>query len=211
MTLTEENDYGVTMYPVVTPSGGDLSLLTSEEADWYCERRDQYMKQNKFTNQSDLADLDRVLLMETMINRWSTWMSRGFDYMQARVDERQVQKSISDYSKELRQVKKALGIDKATRDKDKQDSVGDFIENLLRRAKEFGVHRNQQYEKAVTLIYEVKAMVRMHDKCDEEERKELDLSPESIMEWIRTNMVEEWDEIDEAFRENQKTWIREMS
>lgn len=211
MTLTEENDYGVTMYPVVTPSGGDLSLLTSEEADWYCDRRDQYMAQNKFTNQSDLADLDRVLLMETMINRWSTWMSRGFDYMQARVDERQIQKSISDYSKELRQVKKALGIDKATRDKDKQDSVGDYIETLLRRAREFGVHRNQQYEKAVTLIYEVKAMVRMYDKCDEEERNELDLSPESIMEWIRTNMVEEWDEIDEAFRENQKAWIREMS
>lgn len=211
MTMTEENDYGVTMYPVVTPSGGDLSLLTSEEADWYCDRRDEYMQQNKFTNQSDLADLDRVLLMETMINRWSTWLSRGFDYMQARVDERATQKSIADYSKELRQVKRALGIDKATRDKDKQDSVGDFVDTLLRRAKEFGVHRNQQYEKAVTLIYELKAMVRMYDRCDEEERKELDLSPESIMEWIRTNMVEEWDEIDEAFRENQKTWIRELS
>lgn len=211
MTMTEENDYGITMYPVETPSGGDLSLLTSEEADWYCERRDEYMAQNKFTNQSDLADLDRVLLMEAMINRWSTWMSRGFDYMQARVDERDIGSRINDYSKELRQVKKALGIDKASRDKDKSESVGDFVENLLRRAKEFGVHRNQQYEKAVTLIYELKAMVRMYDRCDEEERKELDLSPESIMEWIRTNMVEEWDEIDAAFRENQKAWIREMA
>ena len=206
----EADPYGLTMYPVETPSGGDLSLLTSDEADWYCDRRDEYMDQNKFTNQSDLADRDRVLMMETMINRWSTWISRGFDYMQARIDEREVTRNIKEYSQELRQVKKSLGIDKATRDRD-QESTADFVQVLLTRAKEFGVHRNMQYEKAVTLIQELKTMVLMYDRCDEEERKELDLSPEAIMEWVRKNMVKEWDEIDAAFRKNQTIWIRELS
>lgn len=206
-----QNPYGVTMYPVVTPSGGELNLLTQEEADWYTQRRDLYVDQNAFTNQSDLSDLDRILAMECLIQRWSTWLMQGFDYMMTRVDEKQIQNQISEYSKELRQVKKSLGLDKISRDKDKDQSVGDYITSLLDRAKEFGIHRNHQYEKAVTLIYQLKTMVGTFDRCDEEERQDLDLSEESILQWIRDNIIEEWDTLDAAFRQEQRIWIRELS
>lgn len=209
-TPASQNPYGVAMYPVDTPSGGTINLQTQEEADWYEQRRDLYVSQNRFTNQSDLSDLDRILLMEVMIERWGVWITQGFDYFMTRIDEKQVQQNIADYSKELRQVKKALGIDKATRDKDKAESVGDYITKLLQRAKEFGYHRNNQYEKAVTLIYELKTLVSTYDRSDEQEREDLDLSPESIMEWVRENMIAEWDELDEAFREVQTTWVREI-
>lgn len=204
------NPYGVQMYPVVTPSGGTVNLMTQEESDWYTDRRDTYVSQNRFTNQSDLNDLDRVLFMEVMINRWSTWITQGFDYFMTRVDESKVQQQIAEYSKELRQVKKALGIDKITRDASKVESVGDYIRTLLQRAKEFGYHRNEQYEKAVTLIYELKTMVETYDRCDADEREDLDLSHETILDWVRENMIAEWVALDEAFRAEQATWIREI-
>ena len=113
-------------------------------------------------------------------------------------------------SREIRDVKAALGIDKVSRDKDKGESVPDYLKTLLERAKVFGYHRDRQYEAAVTSIYELRSMVLTYYRCDETENEELDLSPETIMEWIRDNMVKEWDAIDEAFRLNQKMWIRDL-
>ena len=204
------NDYGLTLYPVSTPSGGELNLMSQEEADWYEKRSALYESQNKFTNISDLNDLDRVLLLEVMIQRWSYWLTQGFDYFSTRVNEDNLKDNIAEYSKELRLLKKALGMEKLQRDKDKGESVGDYIATLLARAKEFGVHRNKQYEKAVTLIYEIRALVMMYDRTDETEREDLDLSHETIMDFIRTKMVDEWDTIEAAFREEQRLWIREL-
>ena len=205
-----QNPYGVTLYPVATPSGGQVNLQTPEEADWYDQRRDQYLSQNKFPNVSDLLDLDRLLQMEVMVFRWGQWISQGFDYLHTLVDSQELQKHIREYSREIRELKVALSIDKVSRDKDKGESLPDYLTTLLERAKTFGYHRNHQYERAVTLMYELRSMVLTHDRCDEEERDELDLSPETIMEWIRTNMIAEWDEIDQSFRENQKIWVRDL-
>lgn len=113
-------------------------------------------------------------------------------------------------SREIRELKLALGIDKVSRDKMKGESVPDYLKTLLERAKTFGYHRNKQYETAVTLMYELRSMLLTHDRCDEIERDELDLSEETILEWIRTKMLAEWDELDQSFRENQKIWVREL-
>jgi len=204
------NPYGITLYPVATPSGGEINLQTPEEADWYDQRRDQYLQQNMLPNVSDLLDLDRLLQLEVMVFRWGQWISQGFDYMHTLIDAQDLQKHIREYSKEIRELKTALGIDKVTRDKEKGESVPDYLTTLLERAKMFGYHRNRQYELAVTLMYELRSMVLTHDRCDEIERAELDLSHDTIMDWIRQNMLAEWDTLDEAFRREQKIWIREL-
>lgn len=204
------NPYGVALYPVRQPSGSDLFLQTQEESDWYVSRRDRYLTDNQFSNVSDLQDLDRLLTLEILIYRWGLWIAQGFDYLYARVDEGALKSNIREYSVETRLVKQSLGIDKATRDKDKGASLSDYVDNLLVRAKEFGYHRNHQYEVAVTKMYELRSMVTTYDRCDDEERKYLDLSPESIMEWIRINVIAEWDGISEAFRAQQSMWIRSM-
>lgn len=113
-------------------------------------------------------------------------------------------------SKEIRQVKTALGIDRATREKDKGETLAEYIMKLQQRAKEFGYHRNEQYETAVTKIYELKSMIQTFDRCDDEERKELDLSEESIIQWIRDQMVAKWDEIEDSYRKNQAIWVRDL-
>lgn len=209
MTQTA-NPYGVTLYPVMSPSGSELNLQTKEEADWYIARRDRYLSDNAFPNISDLQDLDRLLTLEVLSYRWSLWMSQGFDYLYARVDENQLKTNIREYSVETRLVKSALGIDKATRDKDKGISLADYTEGLLSRAREFGYHRNEQYAMAVTRIYELRSMVLTYERCDEEERQLLDLSLQSIHEWIRDHLIADWDAISDAFRKSQAMWIKDQ-
>jgi len=204
------NPYGITLYPVMSPSGSELHLQTQEEADWYESRRDRYGADNMFPNISDLQDLDRLLMLEVLSYRWGLWMAQGFDYLYARVDEGQLKNNIKEYSVEIRLLKASLGIDKATRDKEKGESLADYTASLLERAKRFGYHRNEQYELVVTKFYELRSMVMTYDRCDEEERRMLDLSMESILEWIRDRVIKDFDEHSEAFRANQAIWIRQQ-
>jgi len=204
------NPYGYSLYTVTTPSGSELHLQTQEESDWYESRRDRYLTDNLFPNISDLQDLDRLLMLEVLSYRWGLWMAQGFDYVYARVDESQLKNHIKEYSVEIRLLKQNLGIDKSTRDKDKGESLADYTAHLLTRAKEFGYHRNDQYEMAVTKFYELRTMLMTFDRCDEEERALLDLSHESILQWVRDNVIKDWDELAAAFRKSQAMWIRDM-
>lgn len=205
-----QNPYNVNLYAVITPTGGELNLQTVEEADWYERRRDRYINDNAFPNVSDLQDLDRLLVLELMVERWSRWISQGFNYQVARVDERELKDNIKGYSTEIRLLKASLGIDKATRDKEKGESLADYVASLLERAKIFGYHRNAQYELAVTKFYQLHTMVLTYDRCDEEERNQLGLSQDTIIEWIRDHIITEWDAMSEAFRKEQAIWIRDM-
>lgn len=207
-TPASANPFGMALFTVATPSGSDLHLQTQEEADWYERRRDEYRLHNKFINISDILDLDRLLMLEVMTYRWGIWIAQGWDYLHSMVDPRELQKNIREYSQEIRMLKQNMGIDKVGRDKNKGEQLGDYISTLLERAKIFGYHRNRQYEYAVTKVYELRSQIMTHDRCDEREREDLDLSEESILAWIREELIPGWDEIDEKFRVEQSIWIR---
>ncbi len=206
----QSNPYGIVLYQVDTPSGSQINLQTAEEAAWYEDRRDRYTTDNHFPNVSDMQDLDRLLLMEVMTYRWGLWLTQGFDYMYSRIDEGQLKNNIKEYSVETRLLKAALGIDKATRDKEKGESLADYTASLLQRAKEFGYHRNEQYEIVVTKFYELSAMVSTFDRCDDEERALLDLSETSILDWVRERVIKPFDEHAAAFRKNQAIWVKDL-
>lgn len=205
-----DNPYGITLHPVETPSGATINLMALEEQEYYSRRRSQYLEHNHFTNVSDLQDVDRLLTLEVMVYRWSVWLTRGFDYTMARVDEHALKTNIKEYSTEIRLLKQSLGLDKVNREKDKGESVSDYLENLRRRARQFGVHRNNQYEHAVTLMARLRTMVTTFDRCDSEEREELDLSEDAIIEFIRNEVIKPWDEIDAEFRKEQRIWVQEL-
>jgi len=208
--LDVENPYGLELWVVRSPTGSDFNLQTEGEAEWYERQRNQYLTDNRFTNVSDLEDLGRLLTLEIMIYRWTTWLTQGFDYLAGRINETELKNAIKEYSVEVRLVKASLGIDRAQREKDKGETVGDYVATLLSRAKEFGISRDEQYAKSVTFLWELISMIQTHDRCDDTERRELDLSPESIVEWVRTVVVPEWDQLEQSFRKNQKIWINTL-
>lgn len=205
-----ENPYGIQLYTVHAPTGSPFHLQTEQEGIWYERQRDTYLEHNRFTNVSDLEDLGRLLTLEIMVYRWTTWLTQGFDYIAGRVNETELKNAIKEYSVEIRLVKASLGIDRAQREKDKGDSVGDYVATLLQRANEFGIHRNEQYETSVTFLWELISMVETFDRCDAQERRELDLSPESILEWVRTRVMPGWAQLNDDFRANQAIWVQDL-
>lgn len=199
------------MVAVRLPSGATFPVHT-EEVDYIIERAARYLAENHFSNVSDLQDVDRMLIMELICFRWGTWISRQKDYWGDAVDVDQLQQSLKAHSVELRQLKKQLGIDKLARDKSKgEDSVPAYLNNLLARAKEFGVHRESQFAKAMELFNQLKALITLHLNADEIERAELHVQLDDILDWIVNIAIPEYDRLDEHFRQNsQRMWVRNI-
>ncbi len=199
------------IYTVVAPSGAKFSVMTPEEVAYFEERSSRYMTDNHFVNISDLQDVDRMLIMETMCWRCGLWLSQERDYFGESINPEVLQKALENYSKELRLLKKALGIDKAGRDRQKGESFDEFLETLKIRAKEFGVNREKQLTKTLVLFNELSALVTFHDNCTPEERRENSIEESDVLEWVRKVAIPEYQEIDKYFKEHQQRfWIREL-
>jgi hypothetical protein len=199
------------MISVVLPSGAAFPVH-SEELDYIVDRSRRYLAENHFANVSDLQDVDRMLIMELICFRWGTWISRQKDYWDDAVDVDQLQQSLKAHSVELRQLKKQLGIDKVARDRAKgEDSVPAYLNNLLARAKEFGVHRDTQFAKAMELFNQLKALITLHQNADEVERAEMHVQVDDVFDWIVNIAIPEYDRLDEHFRQSsQRMWVRNI-
>lgn len=196
---------------VVTPSGTKFYVHDSE-VQYFNDRVKKYQNDNHFTNISDLQDLDRLIISELMVWRWGMWVSQKRDYWGEAIDENAWQKAIKEHSAEIRMLKKALGVDKETRDKQRgEGSFEEFLKQLRSRAGEFGVMRNEQAAKAIELFQQLKALIVLYDNCDEEERRQQHVTLNDLLDWIRNTAMPEFDEIDEKFRSgSQKYWIEKQ-
>lgn len=192
-----------------TPSGATITVMNQAEADYYDQVHQRYLLDNKFKNVSDILELDRILVMELMCYRWGIWILAEEDYFGRKINPTEVQKSIETYSREIRGIKKDLGIDKSTRDKDKGDSIAEYIQMLGIRAKEFGIVRNKQSGKAIEILMEARALITLYENSSDSERKEFKANLPDIIDWFK-NKFEEFEEIDKELRKNQSMWIRDI-
>ena len=198
--------------PVALPSGATFYVQTDSEKEYVEERVEKYLSHNHFTNISDFQDIDKMVTFELFMHRWSLWLSKGMDYFGNAVDEKSLARQINEFATEMRQLKKNIGIDKVSRDRQRgDDSVAAYLDKLKQRAKEFGITRNQQASKSIELFQELKALITFHDNADEIERAENHVKVDDILDWIRETAIPEFDKIDSEFRKTQqKMWIREM-
>lgn len=212
-SIMEEYDFedeALEKIEVKGPSGATFEVMHEKEKVWWEQTVEKYLHDFKFTNQSDLQDLDRIIGMELILYRYQQWVSVERDYYGEKIDPTEYNKAMKDKSIELRGLKKEIGINKASRDKDQGDSIADYIENLRRRAYEFGVMRNTQAVKAITLFQQLIALITLHDNCTLKEKKEQKIETEDIVDWIR-DVIPEFQEIDSEFRKtSQKYWIDDM-
>lgn len=195
--------------PVQLPSGATFYVLTSGEETYLKERINRYLGDNHFVNISDVQELDKMVTFELLMHRWSMWLSRGRDYYDEDINIKLYSDMLSSYSTEVRQLKKALGVDKSTRDKTRgDDSVAALWDNLKRRAQEFGYMRNEQFAQTITSFKRIQAIIQFYDNCDLIERKENACEIEDVIEVIREEL-KKFDLLDEKFRfEVQAMWVR---
>lgn len=191
-------------------SGTEFHGLTPEEALWFNTMQNRYSEEYRFENIADLQDLDRLLGLELLSYRYASWLIRGVDSRGAAFDDKAVRDHKQKIDQEIRLLKQHMGMNRKNRVESEQESVSDYLRNLLRRAQEFGVHRDHQISKAVDLLMELRKLVGLHERCDEEERRHLGVDIDQIYNWIKDVAIPEFDSIDAAFRKNQKLWIREI-
>lgn len=195
---------------VTTASGATLRVLTDEEKTFYERQRDTYLEEFGFTSLSDKADLDALLFQEMMSHRWTVQLATGTDYAgqplhvtlanQYRVNQNDAARSIS-------QIKTTMGMTRASRDADK-GSVSEYLTGLLRSAKQFGIHRNEQVILVLTLFNELKMIVGTYDRSNATERNKVGIeAPEDIVEWIRTIAIPKYEELDKKWVDStQRYW-----
>lgn len=195
--------------PVRLPSGATYYVRTDEEERYLRERIVSYLSDNHFINVSDIQDIDKMITFELLIYRWTLWISQGRDYYDEDINVQKFADMAHSYSTEVRQLKKALGVDKSTRDRTRgDDSLASLWANLQRRAAEFGYKRNEEYVQVITSFQRLKAMLTFHDKCDALERKENACEEKDVLEVLRDEIAK-FDAIDEKFKfEKQTLWVR---
>jgi hypothetical protein len=198
---------------VVGASGVEFEVITDEEKVYWNKALKRYVEQYKFENVADLQDLDRVLVGELLCHRWGSWLIREADYDGRAIDEiaDKLYKNKLDQEREVRLLKEKMGLNRAKRQDSESQAVHEYLATLKRRAKEFGVHRDSQIDKAITLLHEIFTQVGMYFRTDEEEQHHLGITPLEVMAWINGECREEFEAIDAAFRKNQKLWIKEVA
>lgn len=206
------------LVPVDLPSGA-THFVYRKEMHHFSDLVKRYLKDNAATNVTDLQDIDRIIVMETLCWRWGVWLSQRADYWWDPIDESDLSKQLKDTSAELRSLKKSLGFDKLTREKERGvDSLSHFITQLGVRAEQFGIMREEQLDMALELFNELTAKITVCENTTEDEKRELDslgtpASRDTIYEWIRDVAIPKYQAIDEHFRkrpDGQRSWIREM-
>jgi hypothetical protein len=194
---------------VELPSGATYYVHTDGEEHYLRDKITRYLSDNHFVNISDMQEIDRMITFELLIHRWSMWLARGKDYWNEPINTKQYSDMVQDYSREVRQLKKGLGVDKSSRDRTRgDDSVAALWDNLLRRAREFGYTRNEQMIQVITSFHRIKAMIILYKNTDEIERKENACELADVLEVIEEEIAK-FDAIDESFRfDKQALWIR---
>ncbi len=213
MSLAPDEFDGIQRREVTMVSGESVRVLGDVEARWFNTTRDSYTAQLHFTETTDLRDLDRLLVLELMVFRWTQQLAAGQDYIGMEIDEEKIRKNIREYSESVNKLKDTMGLSKKARD-DAANS-GDFatwLADLKMRAKAFGVHREKQLSKALILMNELLSIVTAYDRSDGEEREKLGFTNEAeIVDWIRTIMAVEYAAVDEHFRRtSQSYWVRSL-
>lgn len=194
---------------VATPSGATINVLTEEEATFYKKIAERYQEDNKFKNISDLLELDRVLALEVMCFRLTTWQLQESTYDGTPLPVG-ISKEVNTLSTDILKIKSGLGIDKKTRDAGRGDSIAELFENLRIRAKEFGIHRNEQLYTAWRNWNGLEALITAHRNSTDTERTEFGYHFNDILAWC-DERFEELHKIDLDFQEEQRIWIRDIS
>jgi hypothetical protein len=187
-----------TDFEVELPAGGKLLLHSLEEVELWEESSKRYMQDYQLTQQNDLLLLGAILSQQLLSFRAQQRMNgmapkldgKGlptghYERTQVKVaDMGAAQTTILKASGEIRELEKALGIDKKTREAGGAHTVQNYVSTLKAAARHYGVHlstRMREYEK---VMMEARWRLRMLTNADAEDRSYHKITPQSICDWL---------------------------
>lgn len=203
---------GAKVYPVDLPAGGVLHLQSPDEVSLYEGSLKRYKEEYTFVKTNDLFTLGTLLLQQIILFRAQC----AINGMEPEMDEygvptgnyRRISYETADLknshdllqkaSVEVRNLEKQLGIDKSSREKGNTHTVDSYLKTAKEAAHARGIHiaeRTIEYER---VINELKWKLRVLYNADKEDRAYHNLTPRTILDWLRDECVK-FDEIDKKF------------
>ena len=211
-----------TAFEAELPGGlGKLQLQTQDEVDMWESTRDAYIKDYRLVKTNDLVLLGAILSQNLALFRAQQRMNG----MVPELDQAQVptgrykkvdvsakdlsasQGTIKKASEEIRELEKALGIDKKTREAGGAFNIADYIANLKKAAHMMGVHITKRTKAYEEFNMALRMKIRVLRNGDPEDRQYESISPEKIIDWAEDELAKlEQVDIDFA-REKGKTVV----
>lgn len=180
---------------VVLPAGGRLSLSSQDEVIMWEETSQRYIDDYDLKKANDLLQLGGILSQALMMYRAQKDLANPDKAMVA-------QATIKLASDEIRKAEKALGVDKATREKGGQHTVADYVTKLKRAAHAKGVRISERVMAYEKVMMEAKWKIRVLRNGDKEDRDYHRVTADSIITWLEQELA--------VIEEQDKTWAREQ-
>lgn len=193
-------------------SGHELIVQTRDEQAFYKALQQGLLKDSVFTEASDMADLDRLMSYELQVFRANQWVAAGCDYDGRHLGLShltEMRRQAKELAALIREVKTDLGLSRAARSAEAAESVGSYLVELKKHAKEQGIKKNDEVRKALQLTHELISLVGTFDRANDTERQKLGIETEAdVVEWLRVRFIPEFQEIDKRYRAtSQKFWV----
>jgi hypothetical protein len=192
-----------TDFQVDLPAGGKLLLHSLEEVDLWEESAKRYMQDYQLTQQNDLLLLGSVLSQQLAMFRAQQRMNG----MKPKLDERGVptgqyvrselkvndmgaaQSTIIKASTEIRELEKALGIDKKTREAGGAHTVQNYVTTLKSAARQYGIHLSKRMKAYEQLAMDARWRLRLMRNGDAEDRAYHKLTPQTVCDWLEDELT----------------------
>lgn len=183
-------------FTVELPSGATLTLDSAEEVDLWNTATERFLEDYAINKQNDKILLGAILSQQLSMFRAQKRLTGADAKGRAGAT-----KDIKEAAEEIRGLEKALGIDKASREKGGQHTVVQYVTDLKKAAHAKGIHiaaRVKAYEK---LAMDLRWMIRLLRNGDAEDRQYHNISEKSIVDYAERNLAE--------LEEQDKKWARE--
>lgn len=183
-------------FTVQLPGGGVLTLASADEVDMWNETKDRYIRDYRLTRTNDLILLGALLSQVLTLYRAQKDLS----------DEKKAggaQAMITKAATEIRTAEKALGIDKASRERGGQHTVSDYITTVKRAAHAKGVHISERVKEYERVAMEARWKIRLLRNGDVEDRQYHRITESSIIDWLEKELSK--------LEEKDKEWAKEQS
>lgn len=168
---------------VSLPAGGTLELNSPEEVELWENAAKRYIEDYGFVKANDLILLGAILSQTIAMYRAQQQLS---DSSKANAAIALIGKA----SEQIRELEKALGVDKKTREAGGQHTVADYITRLKRAAHVKGVHISDRTKAYEQLAMDMRWKIRVLRNGDDEDRRHHGISEKKIIDELEKRLAE---------------------
>jgi hypothetical protein len=196
--------------------GGGIHLQSVEEMDRWQTLATAYAEQYDLRKINDLTNLGTLLIQHITMYRAQQALSgrvpevddeelptgRYISKVLKPAELRAFQDQINSASKEIREIEKAMGIDKKSRDNAGDESLKAWLTAMKARAHRYGLHISRRVTAQEEFVNELKWRVRLNEVGDAEDNHYEDTTNEGIVKWCREQLAE-LEEKDKKFAQEE--------